>query len=73
MSMLLGHLKRIREFNRYAVFSDGAPTQLKQKFTVWNDIASAVSQLEEFICRTTSHGKGQQMELEVELSVMYIT
>ena len=46
MSMLVDHLKHIREFNRYVVFSDGAPTQFKQKFTVWNDIASAVSQLE---------------------------
>ena len=56
MSMLVDHLKYIREFNRYVVFLGGAPTQFKQKFTMcgmtllqqslsWNFIAS-------------SHGKG---------------
>ena len=34
MSMLIDHLKHIREFNRYVVFSDGAPTQFKQKLTM---------------------------------------
>ena len=34
MSMLIDHLKHTREFNRYVVFSDDAPTQFKQKFTM---------------------------------------
>ena len=34
MSMLVDHLKHTREFNRYVVFSDGAPIQFKQKFTI---------------------------------------
>ena len=34
MSMLVDHLKHIREFNRSAVFSNGAPTQFKQKLTM---------------------------------------
>ena len=34
ISMLVDHLKHIREFNRYVVLSDGVLTQFKQKFTM---------------------------------------
>ena len=56
MSMLVDHLKHIREFNRYVVFSDGAPTQFKQKFTMCGMTLLQQSLSWNFFA--TSHGKG---------------
>ena len=56
MSILVDHLKHIREFNRYVVFSDGAPTQFKQKFTMCGMTLLQQSLSWNFFA--TSHGKG---------------
>lgn len=34
MAILIYHLDHIRKFNREVVFSDGAPTEFQQKFTI---------------------------------------
>ena len=56
MYILVDHLKHIREFNRYVVFSDGAPTQFKQKFTMCGMTLLQQSLSWNFFA--TSHGKG---------------
>ena len=56
MSMLVDHLKHIKEFNRYIVFSDGAPTQFKQKFTMCG--MTLLQQSLSWNSFATSHGKG---------------
>ena len=57
--------------NRYAVLSDGAPTQFKQKFTMCGMALLPNSLGWNFLA--TSHRKGQQMELELELRMIYLT
>ena len=56
MSMLVDHLKHIREFNRYVVFWGGAPTQFKQKFTMCG--MTLLQQSLSWNSFATSHGKG---------------
>ena len=56
MSMLVDPIKYIREFSRYVVFSDGAPTQFKQKFTMCGMTLLQQSLSWNFFA--TSHRKG---------------
>ena len=71
MSMLVDHLKYIREFNRYVAFSDGV--QLSSNKNSLCVERHCFSSLSVGISLPQVMGKGQQMELEVELSMMYIT
>ena len=55
-TIIIGYLEKIREFSNYVIFSDGAASQFKQRFTL-----SGITLLEKSLSWNffaTSHGKG---------------